>query len=1570
MKESSDGGPLLIADRYSVRRRLGAGVVGTVYEAVDLVDDRIVALKWIHRGVIDEAEIERFREEFRTVSGLEHPRLAAAYDFGYDADGGRPYYTREFIPGVPLSAGPPSRGDDAQQVLRPVLDVLEALDYLHQRGIYHLDLHAGNVIECEDSVRGSVLIDFGLPAGPWSCRTPSRVSETSLGDAPSTRTDLFLVGRLLLYRLLGETSRGSELPEEIPGWGVQKTLALERIISKCLDPRPAECFATAGELSAALATVVGCESPSATVRAKRQGTLFGRTRELSALEGLLAQATHGDAKAVWLAGRPRVGRSRVLNELRLASQLRGMTTIFVEFNSDRRVAEPRLPKALCGAGDAARSMVEALEPRKDSSPEDRARRAARDFLSRPGRALSILLDDIDCADAESRILAHALWVTATCDDRPDSSRGVALVFTGSRSALGFSPASPRVFQLAPLGVEDACELLAASIGELRIPRATLRRLVSRARRVPGIVLGIAKEIVERWGGTGVVPTNVASILSTGSNDENRLQGLTADDVDALCALAVLERPLTCHEVITALGGRAGEVRKSLSRLRRRELLASHGRPRRYELASGLSVSRLRSRVSEVLCRRMHLRLARMISSQVRLVAHELESLTRHRIGCGHGACAKEFALRAATSLSSAGAFRRAVDLLRDCAVAQTCVDRRFELMERASSILRDIGDHTRGVEVVRPFQIEMQQLGTRVQRVRSSVWLGVHLHRAGRPDEALTLLESVALESHDHDDHGDLIQVEAELAELYLFRGQLDEAVVACQRGLSRVRRLDVSNEFRASTETVLRASLGHVHLRRFKPREARRELNAALALSPSPAEEAAVLHNLAVTANLTNDLDAARDLFRRARTILKKVGDANDQIRAATNLAVLAAKRGDAAEAREELDEAFKKLQPYSSRQLRFFALYSRGLVASLLGEPSNAIEYLSEAIRLGEELGDRHLTRFGELYLTDSQLACGRYADALQQLNETEKVIRADDAFGLLRFVLGRRFLLESLLGQRRRAESTRASFEEQARTGLLLPEAWNDVYVGLGIVLSREKGASKYFRAAHSVFVQIGVPAGVRHVALGRLLDALLRTESGEMLTLLEECGSEGRGDHPFLDTVEALLRAEVYFRMRQPEAAASSLGRATTRIVGSQFLELDWLIEFLRARLSFQLKEWGDASRHLHRSLHGRDLVVQLAPARARKELGATPRFAALEKLREAARRERAAVPSTESLWRTGRYERLVGQSSVMTELFRRVERLSRLDVSVIISGEMGTGKELVARALYRRGSRADGPFQIIHCASLSDTLFESELFGHAAGAFSGAETSRVGLIEQAQGGTVFFDGIADLSLASQAKLLRVLGTRSVRRIGSPNHRALDMRCFFSTSCDLRSRVEAGTFRRDLLHRMLGVELTVPALRERRGDLLPLARHFVRRHADRLHMPTPDLAEDALTPLESRRWRGNVRELETLLLRVVIEAGSTGRIERGHVERLGRDELRDANSPADRSDLSLLSRDLGDWRDDLERDYLRALFTNLDGNVQRMARRLDVQRATLYAWLKRLGLDLVEMREALPGPRRES
>jgi nitrogen regulation protein NR(I) len=326
--------------------------------------------------------------------------------------------------------------------------------------------------------------------------------------------------------------------------------------------------------------------------------------------------------------------------------------------------------------------------------------------------------------------------------------------------------------------------------------------------------------------------------------------------------------------------------------------------------------------------------------------------------------------------------------------------------------------------------------------------------------------------------------------------------------------------------------------------------------------------------------------------------------------------------------------------------------------------------------------------------------------------------------------------------------------------------------------------------------------------------------------------------------------------------------------------------------------------------------------------------------------------------------IIGTSRGMQAIYKEIGRVAAKPINVLIRGETGTGKELIARALYQHSDRASGPFIAINCAAIPETLLESELFGHERGAFTGAEARRIGRFEQANNGTIFLDEIGDMTLGTQVKLVRVLQERCLQRLGGKENIPVDVRVIAATHRDLEHALQQKQFREDLYYRLSVVVIRLPALRERREDIPELIHYFLQKHGAALSVENPSIHPEAMQFLQSQTWPGNVRELENVVRKVLLLAGGYT-ISAEHV----RAATSPLASPADSADQTLrdyagallAAAQHGDLDapharllEAAEREIVSQAIRLTHGNQLQAARLLGISRLTLREKLAQYGL----------------
>ena len=324
------------------------------------------------------------------------------------------------------------------------------------------------------------------------------------------------------------------------------------------------------------------------------------------------------------------------------------------------------------------------------------------------------------------------------------------------------------------------------------------------------------------------------------------------------------------------------------------------------------------------------------------------------------------------------------------------------------------------------------------------------------------------------------------------------------------------------------------------------------------------------------------------------------------------------------------------------------------------------------------------------------------------------------------------------------------------------------------------------------------------------------------------------------------------------------------------------------------------------------------------------------------------------------ELIVGDQEVMGKLLDQVATVAATEFPVLLSGESGTGKEMVARYIHRKSARAHRPFIAVNCAAVPAELFESEFFGHVRGAFTGATADRRGLFEAADGGTIFLDEVAEIAGEKQVKLLRTLQENEVRRVGDQTVRHVDARLICATNRDLRTAVKQGQFREDLYYRINVFPVRIPPLRERPGDILPLAQYFIERARRDLRKDVIGLSRTAISKLQAYSWPGNVRQLDHSLVQAMVRASS----ERIEAEDLVLDD--DDDDLETRMTTSTEGVTLREARDHFTKQYLEALLEKLGGNVSRAAEQAGKHRSDFYELLNRYKIDPSRFRKSTDEP----
>ena len=316
-------------------------------------------------------------------------------------------------------------------------------------------------------------------------------------------------------------------------------------------------------------------------------------------------------------------------------------------------------------------------------------------------------------------------------------------------------------------------------------------------------------------------------------------------------------------------------------------------------------------------------------------------------------------------------------------------------------------------------------------------------------------------------------------------------------------------------------------------------------------------------------------------------------------------------------------------------------------------------------------------------------------------------------------------------------------------------------------------------------------------------------------------------------------------------------------------------------------------------------------------------------------------------------KMIGQSTEFMNLLFVAEKVAQSQANVFITGESGTGKEMVAQYIHDKSTQSKGPFIAINCSAIPENLLESELFGHAKGSFTGAIDKKIGLFEEAENGTLFLDEIGDLSLPLQAKLLRVLQEKKIKRVGENQFRNINARIISATHKNLAKEIELGTFREDLFYRLSVVPIEIPALRNRKEDILPLAEFFLKEYALKNRSQVKSFSPDALNYLMDNAWYGNVRELENAIERAVILA-TTDQVEKSDfapsIIEINKQNIEEATQEHFEHEFTIGFQDHLPTLDATIQKYIEFAVSHNHGAKDRTAREIGIDRKTLYKRLR--------------------
>jgi DNA-binding NtrC family response regulator len=1587
-----------IAGRYRVEGPLGEGAQGSVWRVVDEAQPGAPALAAKTVALADAAWTGLLRAEFEHQRGLSHPGLVGVVDFVVDADG-RPFLLSRVVEGRDLlaeaaAAGAPSSPGRVARVLDVAEGVLRALEHLHARGLCHLDVKPAHVV----LERGQpVLLDLGLAArsGEVAQRgTPGYVApEVALGHPVDRRADLYSLGVTLLHAITGV----APAPDGAPDPGAADAAAsgpARAFVSALLRPdrtaRPASASAALALLGRA-PEVAGPLPPIEAPFAERE----------QALARLLAPLEAADADPVALVVGPRgAGRSRLLREAATRTLGRGAQVVLARFDESpargpfgalapllTRLGVP-LTEVAGAAADLARARV-LVETRR------------RATLAADAGPLVLALDDVDAAPEEALevlgVVAQALrargragaalWLTlrddaegphverlrrelgapavvlppfaavVAPDERPLPAPGTAARAALEALALTGGLPARLLDRLAPLDADVAPWLRTAPDGRLTLARPelaqALREATSAARRddLAARALTLLDVEGDAWideradlalvlgdaalaGPRVLAAARRAVALGALGASARRLERLLALSPDAPTAAAALE-------LLADLDLARGDGERAVARWR--EVHDDARVPARDRAAALARAARQRLRqyrdadALDLACRAEAL-LGDLPAPDVRCDVASVRVLEA-AYRAPHDP-PDEAALAVLRGAGAPGGALAALGTSLGIALYRASrLDDARRLLERARDDARGAAD------------------------LRDESWAVLHLavcaQRAGDGDGATRLMDEARRGLEQAGDVRGVATADLEVG-LRLLRASRYHACVA----LLDAARTTFEALGDADRVAELRMNLGAARLRLGDLEQARAHLLAAQASLQDPGLRAFALGDLALLAAERGDEPEARARLEASRACAA-TADAHFALQAQVQRAVALLRLGRAAEALEAARAAHATI---TVSDLAAAAATARAEAALAAGDAAQALEVALAALPSADAADRARL----EAACSGAYLARGDVANAESAARRAVEAAAALD--DVLDRLAARLALVRALVARDARAEASRllvvaAGAARAAGLARRAAEAEALLAAALGpgelVSVLEGGGGAALGGGLLAKVVAGGQDAGhMLDLALGLLVEAT-GAERG-LLVLLDEAGAPAETAARNMRDQELHGPQFVYSRRLVMEAATRREpvlvhdALSDPRFSGAESVA-SLAIRSVLAVPAIGLRDVNDASGagapavlavlYLDDRAHpGRfgDEARELA-GRLTAEL--TPAFR-LVRERAALERKVAGLSSRiDEAALAGATEGLIGASAPLHTLRRGIARAARTDLPVLIEGESGSGKELIARAVHAASRRAQGPFVAESCAAVHDDLLASELFGHVRGSFTGADQDRRGIFEAASGGTLFLDEVSSMSASMQAKLLRVLQEGVVRPVGAEVTRKVDVRVIAASNEKLTACVAEGRFRGDLYYRLAVVGLAAPALRERTSDVPLLFDHFVRKHLEP-GRAAPLLTDAALRTLTAYPWPGNVRELENVVRRLL-----TFRLQRILVRHLP-DEVR-AHAKDARPGQAPPVTDglpLEEALETIERELIERALRQVKGNVSQAARLLQIERTKLNRRLAHLEIDV--------------
>ncbi len=1591
----------ILDKKYQIQAHLGAGGMGEVYRVLDLEQDQECALKILNTMVDQKAVYRRFHREFQVLNRFQHSRLVRTHTWGFAEE--RPYFTMDYLLGKTLEKIIADRAMlgqfRASHFFALVQQITEGLAYIHAQGAVHRDLKPSNimVLETKEGIETTIL-DLGLA----KLRHLQSVSITQTGATLGTaeymsleqgkglwvdhRSDLYSLGIILYEMLTGAPPFSGQNPvsvilkhirESPPPIGeahVEVPEETQQIVLKLLAKEPVDRYQSAEEVVQALNGVASSrfvlsDDEQRDVHRKVMRPQFvGRESEMKTLRAMLQDVQAGEQRVVLISGEAGVGKSRLVEELLGDALIHD----FLCLRGAGREEGGQIYGALIDAfrqiktTDLVGRVPDSLETDKFSVMEHWLQLLKSLRQKQP---VVLCLEDIQWLDELTlEFLQYALrdpepcpfllCLTCRWPNLEPLSEEIENFIHGNELAE-----ATRI-QLENLPREEVGYLAASMLGERSISPDALQTLFRETGGQPLFVMEAVRTLVN----ADVVRQNVSGDWQWGEFP----QTLLSDDISEVLHRRITTLPSVQQRVLeyacVFLNDFSFELLAAiwlgdelvlvdvLDSLIEEGLLITYGDEERYRFSQGLYRRTIYDRMQNVRRRLLHREIGNILEE-----AEQSEELTEEL--AGHFTAAEErdkatkYTRLAGKKALEKHAYRQASRRFK--ATRDWTSDDAFESQEDVIDFLCDYADvllnrsqHNSALELLDEARTllptDRKDLKARILRNIGNVQC---LLQHGEIAEEY-MLKALQLYRELDDIDGE-IQALGSLAYLYDVSGQNEEAITYLYQEIEK-RRVSVDPQ----KDTFIQGREGQAALMGFRFEIAKGYLETAV----KTFKQFGLEHHRLWALNLLQrvyfylgDLNRAEAICYEVIGEWQKRGVVYWEAMNFLRLGELSLERGNFLAALEYAETSVERFLETSRRDYVYRAYAIAAAAAAKREDTEAALEWAERANEGTQQISGMYTGILPLVYcgIGVASAQAGRITqaeEAFEQAIECRRESKGDHWARAL--LMAGEFYLErdDMTRATEYLKAAKQAFGEmemvyfQEKTQVLLNQSSGSSR-GRDTALSSEISVDTLsvdrLRLLYDVSSELTTERDVK-VLLDRIVGNLLAVYSAErVIVAIKNDTPKGfvvdavRYHNVEADDAEELSRGIIRRVIETNEPVLSVDAQTDDRLNQYQSV-IDYHIRSVLCVPVFHLNEGVMGALYVdHRGIGNAfsDEDQIFLQAFANLVGVALVNASMYEQLEERAQYLQQKVERRHQLGD------LVGQSDAMQAIYQLIETAAKSDIPVLLQGETGTGKELVAHAIHYNSRRKDQRFLSQNCAALSPELLQSELFGHKKGSFTGANEDHIGVFEAADGGTVFLDEIADASPQLQRSLLRVLQEREIRRVGETEDRAVDVRIIAATNRDLKREVEKGAFREDLYYRLHGIQIDMPPLRERMEDVPLLAEHLLIREKEDVNKSVGGLTVGAIRALTSYDWPGNVRELENKIRLAVALAEEGG------------DITPDLFSEAVEQEFQGY---LQDRIQEYEKRVIRNMLEKHEGNITHAAKELGITRVGLHKKINRLGL----------------